>query len=92
LSDKWYSFHYKSNQAGIKIDSFKTWTSANIITGTKRKWFLGEQTVKTDITLSNPHMAVTDITSVEVVLPSPWHQKWYVWLAVGVAGGFVMAR
>lgn len=91
-SDKWYSFGYEADQAGVKIDSFKTWTSANIITGTKRKWFLGEQTVRTDITLSNPHMAVSDITAAEVIIPSPWYRKWYVWMAAGAVGGFIMAK
>ncbi len=92
IADKWYSFGYRSDQKGLAIDNFKTWTSATMITGTKRKWFLGEEVVKTDITLSNPHMAITDITAAEVVLPSPWYRKWYVWLAVGAVGGFVMAR
>ncbi|AWH84942.1 hypothetical protein HYN59_07285 [Flavobacterium album] len=90
--DKWYSFGYKADQAGVKIDSFKTWTSANIITGTKRKWFLGEQAIKTDITLSNPNMAVTNITAAEVIIPSPWYRKWYVWLAAGAIGGFVISK
>lgn len=92
VSDKWYSFKYSSDQSGVKIDSFKTWTSANVITGTKRKWLLGEQTVKTDIILSNPHMSVTSITAAEVTIPTPWYRKWYVWLAVGAAGGFIATK
>jgi hypothetical protein len=92
ISDKWYSFGYKADQAGVTIDSFKTWISASVVTGTKRKWFLGEQTIKTDITLSNPNMIVADITTAEVVVPSPWYRKWYMWLAVGAVGGFVMAK
>lgn len=92
VAEKWYSFGYRSDQHGLKIDSFKTWTSANVLTGTKRKWFLGEQTVRTDITLSNPNMHITDITAAEIVIPSPWYRKWYVWLAVGAAGGFLAAK
>lgn len=92
IADDWYKFNYTSDQSGIQIDSFKTWTSANIITGTKRKWLLGEQTLKTDIMLSNPHMTVTNVAAVEVVVPSPWYRKWYVWAAIGAVGGFVIAK
>lgn len=92
IKDKWYSFGYRSNQKGVEIDSFKTWTSATAITGIKRKWFLGKETIKTDITLSNPNMTVTDITAAEAVMPSPWYKKWYIWLAAGAVGGFVISK
>lgn len=92
IADNWYHFNYSSDQSGIQIDSFKTWTSANIITGTKRKWFLGEQVLKTDITLSNPYMTVTNAASVEVAVPSPWYRKWYVWAAIGAVGGGLIAK
>ncbi|MGQ2984016.1 DUF6549 family protein [Flavobacterium sp.] len=92
IANDWYKFNYRSDQTGIQIDSFKTWTSANIITGAKRKWFLGKETLKTDITLSNPHMAVTNAAAIEVTIPSPWYRKWYVWVAIGAVGGFVIAK
>lgn len=61
-------------------------------TGTKRKWFLGKETLTTDITSDNPYLKVTEITSAEVTVPTPWYKKWYVWAAVGAAGGFFIAK
>jgi len=92
ITDKWYSFGYRSNQNGIQIDSFETWTSATVMTGIKRKWFLGKEILKTDITLSNPNMTVTEITAAEVTLPTQWYRKWYVWAAVGFAGGYFITK
>lgn len=92
LKADWYSFSYKSNQKGIQIDSLKTWTTSTIITGFKRKWLLGKQTAVTDITISNPHITVTEIKASEIVVPKPWYKKWHVWLAAGICGGWIAAQ
>ncbi|MNK21307.1 hypothetical protein D3C87_395610 [compost metagenome] len=92
LKKDWYSFTYKSDQKGIQIDSLKTWTSTTAITGFKRKWFLGEQTAVTDITNSNPHIVVTGLQAIEIVVPEPWYKKWYVWLTAGICGGWITSR
>lgn len=92
LKADWYSFSYKSNQKGIQIDSLKTWTTSTIITGFKRKWLLGKQTAVTDITISNPHITVTEIKASEIVVPEPWYKKWHVWLAAGICGGWIAAQ
>ena len=83
----WYRFNYKSNQYGLEIDSLKTKTETTIITGTKRKWFLGKEICTTDITNSNPHIEITQLKAAEVIIPQPWYKKWYVWFAAGLAGG-----
>ena len=90
IKKQWYSFGYKSNQKGVEIDTLSFPNTATVITGTKRKWFLGKETVTTDITNSNPYITVTTITAAEVVFPAPWYKKWYVWLAAGIAGGFLL--
>ncbi|MES2484832.1 MAG: DUF6549 family protein [Bacteroidota bacterium] len=90
--DKWYSFGYHSNQNGFKIDSLVIPNSITVITGTKRKWFLGKETITTDVTNTNPYVTVTNIKAAELSLPVPWYKKWYIWLAVGVAGGFAVAK
>lgn len=88
----WYKFRYVSNQKGLQIDSLRTWTSLTAITGTQRKWFLGKETVTTDVTFSNPYIKVTELKAAEITLPVPWYKKWYVWAAAGVIGGFVIAK
>jgi hypothetical protein len=92
IKSQWYSLKYTSGQKGIAIDSFRTWTSTSVLTGIKRKWLFGRQVVTTDITNTNPYMTVTSIKSVEVVVPEPIYKKWYLWLAAGIAGGYLMAK
>lgn len=92
LKKDWYSFTYKSDQKGIQIDSLKTWTSTTALTGFKRKWFLGKQTAVIDITNSNPHIIITEIKAAEIAVPQPWYKKWYVWLALGMCGGWIASQ
>jgi len=87
-----YNFTYTSTQDGFLIDSLSILNTATVITGTKRKWFLGAETVITDVTNSNPYITVSRITAAEVVVPNPWYKKWYVWFAAGIAGGYLIAR
>lgn len=90
--DKWYSFGYNSTQNGFKIENLQVPNTITVITGTKRKWFLGKETVTTDITNSNPHIKVIDLKAAEVVVPVPFYKKWYVWLATGALGGYLLTR
>ncbi|HYD91364.1 MAG TPA: ATP-dependent Clp protease proteolytic subunit, partial [Flavobacterium sp.] len=88
----WYSFNYKSNQYGVEIDSLKTITETTLITGFKRKWFLGKDVLTTDITNSNPHIEVTQLKAAEVIVTQPWYKKWYIWFSAGLVGGFLITK
>ncbi|KOS06988.1 hypothetical protein AM493_13820 [Flavobacterium akiainvivens] len=90
--NKWYSFDYKADSAGIALANLSMQTETAIVTGIKRKWFLGKETLVTDVSNTNPYITVTDLKAAEVSVPTPWYKKWYVWLAAGVAGGFVLAN
>jgi len=92
VREKWYGFNYKVNQKGFVIDSLVIPNTATVITGTRRKWFLGKETITTDITNTNPYIKVTDITSAEVILPAAWYKKWWLWLAAGALSGFIIAK
>jgi len=92
LKDKWYSFTYQSNQNGFTVDSLSIPNTTTIITGTKRKWFLGKESLTTDITNTNPYVKVTGITAAEIDIPAPWYKKWWIWFAAGIAGGAFIAR
>lgn len=87
---KWYSFNYFSNENGIIIDSLTIPNTTAVITGVKRKWFLGKQTITTDITNSNPYIKVTDIKSAEIDIPEAWYKKWYFWLVKGFILGVII--
>lgn len=92
IEKPWYRFHYSANQKGIILDSLLFTNATSIITGTKRKWFLGKETLFTEVTNTNPHIKVTDLKAIEVSLPVPLYKKWYVWLGMGLAGGFLLSR
>jgi hypothetical protein len=87
ITSKWYSLGYRVNNDSLIISPFTTWTETTTITGFKKKWFLGKQTLVTDVTNSNPYITVTNIKAADIIIPEPWYRKWYVWLAVGIAGG-----
>jgi len=92
VTEKWYSFGYRANQKGVEFDTLTIPNTATVITGVKRKWFLGKETLVTDITNTNPHIKVTGITAAEVILPQPWFKKWYIWAIIGGVGGFFAAK
>jgi hypothetical protein len=92
VKEPFYNFTYTSTQNGFLIGSISIPNTATVITGTKRTWFLGAETVTTDVTNSNPYITVTGITAAEVVVPNPWYKKWYVWFAAGIAGGMFLSK
>lgn len=92
VEKSWYRFHYTADQKGITLDSLIFPNTATVITGTKRKWFLGKETLYTEVTNTNPHITVTDLKAAEIILPTPVYKKWYVWLGVGLAGGYLLGR
>jgi hypothetical protein len=90
IISKWYSLGYKVSNDSLIISPFNMWTETTTITGVKRKWFLGKQSLVTDVTNTNPYITVTNIKAAEITIPEPWYRKWYIWLAVGIAGGLVV--
>lgn len=83
----WYSLHYKITNDSLTLMPVAINTETTVITGFKRKWFLGRQVLVTDITNTNPAIKIMSIKSAQVIIPQPWYAKWYVWLAAGIAGG-----
>jgi hypothetical protein len=88
----WYLFKYTADQKGITLDSLTFPNTATVITGTKRKWFLGKETLYSEVTNTNPYITVTELKAAEITLPAPIYKKWYVWLGVGLAGGYLLGR
>lgn len=86
----WYSLGYKITNDSLTIAPFRAQTETTIITGSKRKWLLGKQTIVTEITNTNPYITTTNIQAAEVIIHEPWYRKWYVWLAAGIAGGIFL--
>jgi len=89
VNTKWYAFKYESTNNGFVIDSLTLDNKVTVMSGFKRSWLLGRQTLVTDVTNSNPHIMVTELKSTEIVIPSPWYKKWYVCLGAGVIGTLI---
>ena len=90
ITNKWYSLGYTLKKDSLIIAPFKTWTETAVVTGFKRKWLLGKQTLHTDITNTNPYININAIKSVDIIVPEPWYKKWYIWLAVGIGGSLLI--
>jgi len=88
----WYSLGYKSNQKGITITELSIPDSVAIVTGTKRKWFLGKQTQTIDITHTNPFVQTDEVQHVEVVAKPKWYETTLFKVGLGFIGGFLLAK
>jgi hypothetical protein len=88
----WYSLGYKSNQKGITITELYIPDSVAIVTGTKRKWFLGKQTQTIDITHTNPFVETEAVQHIEVVAKPKWYETTIFKVGLGFLGGFLLAK
>ena len=80
-----YSLNYKSNQKGISITDLVIENDITIVTGLKRKWFLGKETNTIDVSHSNELVKVKEIKYIE----NKPKKKWYDTNAFKIGIGFV---
>ena len=90
--DKWLQFDYAVNQDGFNISKFTIPNDQTIITGFKRKWFLGKQTYVTDITNSNPYIKTIEVQTIQVVVPKRFYDTRLFNIGVGFIGGVLISR
>jgi hypothetical protein len=89
---QWYHISYESNQRGIKITELSIPDSVMVVTGFKRKWFLGKQTQTADITHANPFIQTEQIQHIEVVNPKKWYDTNLFKIGIGFIGGVLITR
>lgn len=85
---EWYSFKYRIDENQFKIRDLVVPAKVFVITGTQRKWFLGRQTLVTEISFDNPNILILDATSIKTVVKP----KWYDSKLFTFAAGFVAAE
>ncbi len=85
---EWYSFNYKIDSTGFQLSNMVNPTKMFTVTGTQRKWFLGRQTLVTEISFDNPNILILDATSIKTVVKP----KWYDSKLFTFAAGFVAAE
>lgn len=68
-----YSLDYISTQKGVKIANVSMTDSITIVTGTKRKWWLGKETNTIDVSHTNELVRVTDIKHIDTKPKKKWY-------------------
>ena len=89
---EWYNLGYKITPDGLTIEPFNTWNEQTVITGFKRKWFLGKQYMTTDITNSNPFLQTDEIRTIEVVIPKKFYDTRAFNIGIGILGGALLFK
>lgn len=92
IVEKEYSISYNSNQKGIEIKDLKIIDSVMIVTGIKRKWFLGKETQNFDISHSNKYINTSEVQHIQVIQPKKWYDSSMLKVAVGFLGGYFITR
>jgi hypothetical protein len=88
----WYSLGYKVDSLGITIEPITIPNEQIIITGFKRKWFLGKTTAVTEVTNTNPLIEIQDVHSFETVVPKHWYDSKLLWLTVGLLTSAILIK
>jgi hypothetical protein len=89
---EWYHIAYKSNQKGVEITELSIPDSVIVVTGDKRKWFLGKRTSTTDITHANPYVEPEAIQHIEIVQPTKWYDSTIFKIGIGFIGGLLLVK
>ena len=92
IVDKNYSLAYKSNQLGLVISKLEIPDSLVIVTGIKRKWFLGKTTTSIDITHSNPLVKSSDLQNFELKDKKMFYETKFFNIGVGFIAGFLLMK
>jgi len=87
-----YSLAYKSTQHGVEITDLAIPDSIVMVSGYKRKWFLGRKTQTFDITHSNPFVEEETIQHIEIQEKKRFYQTDVFKIGVGLIGGFLIAK
>lgn len=91
-TDSHFRFNYVLNQTGFSIYDITIPNEQTVITGLKRKWIFGKQTLHTDITNSNPYIHTKEIQTIVVPVKVEWYNNKLVWFGLGAVGGIMIAK
>jgi len=92
INEKEYSLTYQSNQNGLNLSNLQLHDSLLIVTGTKRKWFLGRETNTIDISHNNKYISSDQIQHIEVVPKKPFYDSTLFKFGVGFILGVAVTK
>lgn len=87
-----YSLNYITTQKGIKLSNLVVPDTVTIITGKKRKWFLGKETETLDVLHSNVLIKTEAIKHIENTPKKKWYDTNLFKIGIGVIGGAVLIK
>lgn len=89
---RWFSLQYKVDSIGIKIDSLKIPNTQIVASGLKRKWFLGKETLVTEVTNTNPNIKNASVESYKTIVKKRWYDSTLFKFAAGAVTGYLIAK
>ena len=89
---KHFKFDWEFNQNKFQLKNINIENETTLITGFKRKWIFGRQTLTTDITNSNEFIKTTQIKTIELKIPKTFHETRLFNFSVGLATGFLIFK
>lgn len=92
VKNKNYSLNYITTQKGIKLSNLVVPDTVTIITGKKRKWFLGKETETVDVLHSNVLIKTKEIKHIENTAKKKWYDTNLFKIGIGVIGGAVLIK
>lgn len=85
-----YSLDYISTQKGVKIANVSMTDSITIVTGTKRKWWLGKETNTIDVSHTNELVKVNEIKHINTKPIKKWYDTNLFKISAGVVLGAIL--
>ena len=82
-----YSLKYHSSNKGLQINNLSINDTVTIISGMKRKWFLGKETNTIDVSHSNKFIEITEVKHIEKKQPKQFYETNIFKIGIGVLIG-----
>jgi hypothetical protein len=91
LDTKHYSFHGKTKENGVLLDSVSFTNNMKITIGNKRMGFLRKSKPIVSVVNDNPFMTTQSMSNIVIENDVKWYQKRGTWFVIGAGLGFIGA-
>jgi len=92
VKNKSYSLDYITTQRGVKLSNLSVPDTIVVITGLKRKWFLGKETATMDVSHTNELVKVNDIKHIENKPKKHWYDTNLFKIGAGFIAGAMLVK
>lgn len=92
IKNKSYSLDYITTQKGVKLSNLSVPDTIVIVTGLKRKWFLGKETATIDVIHTNELVKVNSIKHIENKPKKRWYDTNIFKIGAGFIAGAMLVK